>query len=66
MFCNPNLGISVLTVSPFSPVVTALISVENTSTSEVSGGTTNSPGFTVKCTAVDFTTSPFTAKIGIS
>ena len=66
MFCNPYLGIAVLTVSPFSPVVTALISLENTSTSEVSGGTTNSLAFTVKLATVDLTTSPFTAKIGIS
>ena len=66
MFCNPYLDTEVFTISPFSSVVIALISLVSTSTSEVSGETTNSPGFTVKCTAVDFTISPFTAKIGIS
>ena len=66
MFCNPYLGTRVFTIFPFSSVVMALISLESTSTSEVSFGTTNSPGVTVKRTTVDFTTSPFTAKIGIS
>ena len=70
MFCNPYLVTGVF-VSPFSSVVIALISLEKTSTSEVSGSTLNIPGFTVKFTTVDLTRSPLTlslliAKIGIS
>ena len=65
-FCNPNLVTGVFTVFPFSPVVTDIILLDKTSTSDVSLGTTNSFGFTTKCTAADLMISPLTAKTGIS
>ena len=43
-----------------------MILFDKTSTSDVSLGTTNSFGFTTKCTAADLMISPLTAKTGIS
>ena len=39
---------------------------DKTGTVTVSGGTVNVPALTTKCTSVDLTTSPLTAKTGTS